>query len=64
MSESLQAPLNRADPVEWRTEQLEKAGVPKSDAKWLANGDADLHQMLDALAAGCSIKTLNKIFGE
>jgi hypothetical protein len=47
---------------EWRMEQLQRAGIPKLYAKKLAQSESDLHKMLDAYAAGCSLPILLKIF--
>lgn len=46
----------------WRFECLKIAGVPKLDAKKLAEGEGDLHQMLDALHRGCTMELLIDIF--
>lgn len=46
----------------WRRESLEKAGISPELAEVLATSTSDLHEMLDALSAGCSEETLCQIY--
>ncbi|MDP9308776.1 MAG: hypothetical protein M3P15_10795 [Actinomycetota bacterium] len=42
--------------VEWRCEELERAGYPVRDAARLAERhDVDLHQAIDLVSQGCPI---------
>jgi hypothetical protein len=40
--------------VAWRRESLERAGYPAALADDIASSDADLHQAIDLLRAGCT----------
>lgn len=48
--------------IEWRIDQLRRAGVQQPAAALLAECDADLHVILTAKAAGCDDHTLRRIF--
>lgn len=51
------------DPVfEWRRGQLVDAGLDTWDAGRIALSKADLHQVLDAIDAGCPLKLVTAIW--
>ncbi len=42
--------------VQWRAEELERAGYPARDAARLAERhDVDLHQAIDLISQGCPV---------
>lgn len=48
----------------WRQACLEKAGLCKEDAAYLAGTQADLHEILDAYAQGCDALFLCRIYAD
>jgi hypothetical protein len=50
------------DVFRWRYKQFRDLGLSRNDAEWLACGDADLHQVADAVHAGCPTTTAVLIF--
>ena len=47
--------------VAWRRESLERAGYPGELAEEIAASDADLHQAIDLLLAGCTPELASQI---
>ena len=62
MPQTIEQPLSEREKVEsWRLHVLIEAGYPLPLAEKLAHSEADLHQAVELIHAGCTFQTAAEI---
>lgn len=60
----LQTPYTPLTPTEWRTQELQRAGINKQVSRILGITKSDLHKILEAHQAGCPDDLLLTIYDD